>query len=159
MKQLNSEIVIILPSEMKDCPVRVVRGADLEELPVRSNLNSHVKQDTLVWYQNGYVHLTLDEIMWIKASSSYCHLYATCNRKFTLSYPLARIEERLPGDTFIRIHRSYLINIRHVKGLSGRSFLIGNQVLKISDEYRKKVFERFIFLGVRDNQGLTENDT
>ena len=26
MKQLNSEIVIILPSEMKDCPVRVVEG-------------------------------------------------------------------------------------------------------------------------------------
>jgi len=160
MENTNQELVIILPEGMEDVPVRIIRDERTEELEIRimtvprfdRNSLYSGKRHVLVWHQNEYEHLSLDEIMWIEASSSYCHIHATKDRRFTLSYPLLRIEERLPKEQFIRIQRSYLVNINHVKGMIGNSLIVGKLILKIGDEYKKRVLDEFIFLGVRKKE-------
>jgi DNA-binding LytR/AlgR family response regulator len=161
MEQSKQELVIILPEGMKDVPVRIVRDDQSDELNIeivnltetrKEKSPSTEKQHVLIWHQNEYEHLSLDAIMWIEANSSYCCIHATENRKFTMSYPLARIEERLPKSQFIRIQRSYLVNIEHVKKLAGQSLIIGNHILKIGEGYKEEVLNRFIFLGVRGSQ-------
>ena len=67
----------------------------------------------------------------------------------TLSFHLAVIEKQLPETDFIRIHRSYLVNLKHVTALVGNSLKIGEQFLVIGREYREQLFDRFVFLGVR----------
>lgn len=157
MKQTNQELVIILPESMEDVPVRIVRDERVEELDIRIIASTKVerysppleKQHAFIWYNNEYKHIALDEIIWIEAKSSYCDIHATGERKFTLSFPLARIEERLPKEQFIRIQRSYIVNINHVKSLIGHSLVVGKQVLKMGEDYKNKVLNEFIFLGVR----------
>lgn len=159
MKQTNLELVIILPESMEDVPVRIVRDEKVDEVDIRIVTSSRIERDSsspekqhaFIWHTNEYKHIALDEIMWIEAKGSYCDIHATGERKFTLSFPLARIEERLPKQ-FIRIQRSYLVNINHVKSLIGHSLLIGKQVLKIGGNYKDKVLNMFIFLGVRKQQ-------
>lgn len=165
MEQANQELVIILPEGMEDVPIRVIRDEGVEEVNIRIvslTKTRRFSQTTekchaLIWHQNEYEHIPLDEIMWIEANSSYCHIHATRNRKFTLAFPLARIEERLPKNLFIRIQRSYLVNIGHVKKLIGHSLVIDNHVLKIGEVYKDKVLNEFIFLGVREQHPL-QND-
>lgn len=165
MEQTNQEMVIILPEGMEDIPIRIVRDEGVEEMSIRivslpetrKLAPATERNHALVWHQNEYEHIPLDEIIWIEANSSYCHIHATRNRKFTLSFPLARIEERLPKDQFIRIQRSYLVNIKHVKKLVGRSLVIDNQVLKIGDGYKDRVLNEFIFLGVREQHPTLNN--
>lgn len=162
MKQTNQELVIILPEEMENIPVRIIRDEKTDELNVKivSLAETRGKRSpptlekchAFIWHQNEYEHLSLNEIMWIEANSSYCCIHATKDRKFTLAYPLARIEERLPKVQFIRIQRSYLVNIDHVKKLIGQSLIVDNHVLKIGDGYREQVLKEFIFLGVRARQ-------
>lgn len=160
MENTNRELVIILPEGMEDVPVRIIRNEGTEELEIRivaiprfeRNDPYSGKRHVLVWHQNEYEHISLDEIMWVEASCSYCDIHATKDRRFTLSYPLLRVEERLPKEQFIRIQRSYLVNINHVKGLMGNSLIVGKQILKIGDEYKKRVLDEFIFLGVRNKE-------
>lgn len=156
MEQTNQELVIILPEGMENTPVRIIRNERTEELcvnvvnlsePKRYSSTAEVRH-TFIWHQNEYECVSLNEIIWIEANGSYCHIHTTRKRTFTLSYPLARIEERLPQNQFIRIQRSFLVNIDHVKKLTGCSLIVDNRIFKIGDSYKKQVFSKFIFLGV-----------
>lgn len=166
MEQINQELVIILPEGMEDMPVRIIRNERVEELTVKvvsipNTENQSLtadKRHALVWHQNAYEHLSLNEIMWIEASSSYCLIHATGNRKFTLSFPLVRIEEQLPKNLFVRIQRSYLVNIAHVKKLTGNSLVVGDRILKIGDGYKEQALNEFIFLGVRKQPSLKKKE-
>ena len=166
MEQTNQELVIILPEGMEDVPVRIIRNKEAEELSIKvvslSETKRHSltneKRHTLVWHQNEYERVSLNEIMWIEANGSYCQIHATKKRTFTLSYPLTRIEERLPKNQFIRIQRSYLVNIEHVKKLTGCSLIVGDRILKIGNSYKEQVFNEFIFLGVHGQSSLKKKE-
>lgn len=162
MKKANQELVIILPEGMEDMPVKIIRNEEAEELVVniinfpetRTDSLTTGKRHTLVWHQNAYERVSLNEIMWIEASGSYCRIHTTGKRTFTLSYPLTRIEERLPKKQFIRIQRSYLVNIDHVKKLIGCSLIVGEYALKIGESYKEQALSEFIFLGVHEQPSM-----
>lgn len=165
MEQANQELVIILPEEMENTPVRIIRKEGVEELSVniisfsekKRYYSTQEKQHTFIWHQNAYERVSLDDIMWIEANGSYCQIHTVSKKVFTLSYPLARIEERLPKNQFIRIQRSYLVNIKHVKKLIGCSLMVGEQLLKIGDHYKEQVLDVFIFLGVHRQPTLKKD--
>lgn len=53
-------------------------------------------------------------------------------------YSLKRLEERLPN-YFMRIHRSYIINLRHIQEVSKTRVLLDNEILlPIGDLYKDK---------------------
>lgn len=162
MENTNKELVVILPEGMENVPIRIIREEGVEELSIQvvsfSETRKHAiqmeKRHAFVWHQNSYERVSLDEIMWIEANGSYCTIYATRKRSFTLSYPLTRIEERLPTKLFIRIQRSYLVNIDHIKKMTGHSLVVGEKILKIGDSYKERVLNEFIFLGVHGTPTL-----
>lgn len=156
MKETSQELVIVLPECMKELPIRVVcdeQEAGLTVKVIGQSASQTREMETLhvvIYRQDRYEHLLMNEILWIEANGSYCHIHTADNRKITLSYPLKCIQEALPGGFFIRIHRSFLVNLEHVRYIIGNCVVVGKQMLKIGKEYRKEVLDRFIFLGVRN---------
>ena len=56
---------------------------------------------------------------------------------------LIEFERKLPEDNFIRIHKSYIVNIRKVTGFSTIHVLLKNTELPIGRIYREKVMKSF----------------
>lgn len=156
MKETSQELIIVLPESMKDLPVRIICDEQETGLTVKvigqpaSQTREIESLHAVVYRQDRYEHLLMNEILWIEANGSYCHIHTANDRKITLSYPLKCIQEALPGGFFIRIHRSFLVNLEHVRYIIGNCVVVGKQMLKIGKEYRKEVLDRFIFLGVRN---------
>lgn len=149
-------LMIVLPEGMENMPVQVVRGtgyknliASIEQVKDSSHSTEREEKYAFVWQQNDYLNVPWIEIMWIEAAGSYSILHLTSGKTMTLSFHLAVIEKQLPETDFIRIHRSYLVNLKHVTALVGNSLKIGEQFLVIGREYREQLFDRFVFLGVR----------
>lgn len=148
---------IILPESLSDLPVRIVRGTGGRELvlsltapdaePVSGN-GAEWKY-AFIWRQNDYLKVSLDEILWIEADKSYSIIHLSGKRDMTVSFNIAVIRKKLPEADFIQIHRSHIVNIRHVESLMGNSLKIENLWLTIGREYRDIVLDRFIFLGIR----------
>lgn len=157
MKQTNQELVIILPECMENMSVRIIYNeneAGLSAKVITRQANNETHRETMdlhtaIYHQDRYEHLPMYEILWIEANGSYCHIHTANNKKITLSYSLKCIQEALPAHAFIRIHRSYLVNIDHIRHIIGNSVAVGNKILKIGKSYRKEALERFIFLGIR----------
>jgi len=100
------------------------------------NLRSkNVSDQTLILNtQQGELHLTLKEIVYIEGDRNYSFVHLTKNRKELVSKTLSHLEELLDDKGFFRCHKSYLINRLHiVSSRQNLSILLSNgQNLSIS---------------------------
>lgn len=157
MSQKKKQITIVLPDCMADMPVRVVRGNECSEIivdicPVDEYLMSVERAEAryaLIWKHLGYVKVALDEIELLEADRGYTILHLTDGRDITVSFNMTQVGKTLPKDDFIQIHRSYIVNLKHVSGKIGNCLKIGDRLIHIGREHRKTVMSRFLILGVR----------
>ena len=54
---------------------------------------------------------------------------------------LRSLEETLPADRFMRIHRSYIVNLDAVDGIGHNKVVIGTEELPVSESYRGRFKE------------------
>lgn len=92
----------------------------------------------------GFTILKLDEIIYCEAQRSYTVFYLTQGKNIMVSKPLFDYDRLLTGTSFFRIHKSFLINLVHVKeylrGDGGTVVMSNNMELEVSR--RKK--EQFL---------------
>lgn len=157
MGKESQQLVIILPKDMDKTPVRVIRNEENEELTVEFISQPSEEEDraanhqhVAIFKQYRYEVICMKDILWIEATGSYCKLHCAMDNTYLVYFPLCHVQKNLPEHIFMRIHRSYLVNINQVRYISGNCLVINKTYLKIGKEYRKKVLERFIFLGVRN---------
>lgn len=156
--ETKNRLVLTLPEELADMQVIVVRSS--ADRKIIFNIRK-TEEDTLeqsgcqrmkyafVWRQEDYLKVPLTEIMWIEAERSYSIVKMTGDRSITISYNLSVIEKNLLNTDLMRIHRSYIVNLNFVNSLSGNCLVVGTKPFPIGREYRSRILERFIFLGVR----------
>ena len=89
--------------------------------------------------------LLLKDIRWVEASDIYA-LVCTDKEKHLLSCSLKVIEEKFPVSTFIRVHRSYVINLDKIDAIEEDSLIIGKEKIPIGKTYREKLMSRLSFL-------------
>jgi DNA-binding LytR/AlgR family response regulator len=91
-------------------------------------------------YEN--VKMNFADILFIEGLKDYVKIYTTDN-KFTLTLiSLIKLENLLSSKGFSRIHRSYIINIKHVKSIQKNKVLISDKRIPISESYKNAFFER-----------------
>jgi DNA-binding LytR/AlgR family response regulator len=56
------------------------------------------------------------------------------------------IEEKLKGSTFVRVHRSYIINLRKIQFIEGNTLIINGKHIPISKTYQEALFQKLNFL-------------
>jgi two-component system LytT family response regulator len=92
----------------------------------------------------GFIILKLDEIIYCEAERSYTIFHLEGNKPVIVSKPLLDYENLLGDAGFLRIHKSFLINLRHVKeyqrGEGGMVIMNNNSEIEVSR--RKK--EQFL---------------
>ena len=63
----------------------------------------------------GYIIIPVKEIIYCHANSNYTEFHLSDNRRLVSSYTLKEYDEILSAQNFFRAHRSFLINMAHVK--------------------------------------------
>lgn len=93
----------------------------------------------------------LDDILYISAERSYCLIHTSDNNKILSSKSLKEVENEIPQDSFIRIHKSYIVQMKYVKRYEHQDG--GILVLKNGDSLpisrRKKNEILSVLFGVR----------
>ncbi|MCD8045039.1 MAG: LytTR family transcriptional regulator [Tannerellaceae bacterium] len=110
-------------------------------------LKNQLNDVVFIWDKDGFLKVNFSEIMWVEAARSYCVFHLSSGKKITLSVPLLEVSGYLPEKLFIRIHRSYIINLDFVTRISGNMFYLGDKSFLIAKTFRKEVAASFIFLG------------
>lgn len=77
-----------------------------------------------------------DDILYIEGMRDYWCLFTRKGKILTsLTYP--ELEALLPKQSFVRIHRSYIVNIKHIDAIERHRIKIQNNTLPISETFRE----------------------
>jgi DNA-binding LytR/AlgR family response regulator len=83
-----------------------------------------------------------EEILYIQAYGDYLKIQ-TRERQYTPKMTLQEWEQRLPDSDFIRVHRSWIVNLSQVEYLEGNHLVIGGEKIPVSESYRSELLERW----------------
>lgn len=86
------------------------------------------------------------DVLWIEAMGDYVTIH-TKDKKFILHSTLRTIESRLPQDKFIRVHRSYIVQIENIKTVEDTSIYVTDKAIPLGSLYKNNFFKRLEILG------------
>lgn len=117
LKPINTDELIEAVNKVKE-RISLPKNASKEQMKqlyqdIKSPHNIHDK--IAVASTDGFIIIPVNEIIYCHASSNYTEFYLIDNKSILSSYTLKQYDEILSSQSFFRAHRSYLINLAHVK--------------------------------------------
>lgn len=109
--------------------------AAINKFPVVSK-----EAETSLVIKSGYdLHRVLfQDILYIESDSEYVNYHFQDGKKIMANQSLSKLLNELPSQ-FIRVHRSYIVNKNKVTSLKGRSLMLSNTEIPVSDSYFEAV--------------------
>jgi two-component system, LytTR family, response regulator len=87
--------------------------------------------------------IELDKITYIEGLKDYVKIHLNDGTQPVLSLMrLKNLEEKLPGDRFVRVHKSYIVQLSQIEAIERSHILIGSDRIPIGESYQPDLFQR-----------------
>ncbi|MHB1107605.1 MAG: LytR/AlgR family response regulator transcription factor [Lutibacter sp.] len=114
------------------------------ELPA-TPINENSKSDLYVNIYKRLVKISFESIHLIEANGDYI-LIKTDKENYTVHSTLKKIEDKLPETLFLKVHRSFIINIKKIVDIEDSSVLIGKNVVPVSRSSKPELMKQLNLL-------------
>lgn len=84
-----------------------------------------------------------NDLIYAEAMLNYVMLN-TSLKKMMVYVTIKSLEEQLPANIFIKVHKSFIVNINKIKSIEGNILNIGNEKISISQNLREKVMNEIV---------------
>lgn len=108
-------------------------------------LDNITKESIFIKVDSELINLPFKEILWIEALGDYINII-TAQRKLVVLSTMKNIEEKLPPNDFVRVHRSYFVRLDRIKKISEDIILVENKLIPVSKSYKKELLQRLNML-------------
>ncbi|HWR99572.1 MAG TPA: LytTR family DNA-binding domain-containing protein [Prolixibacteraceae bacterium] len=86
--------------------------------------------------------INFNDILYIEGLKDYVKVYTTTEDKPVLSLnSIKSLENKLPAEKFMRVHRSYLVNLDKIETIDRSRIVFGKIYIPVSDQYKDKFQE------------------
>lgn len=118
----------------------------LEEIEMKGNGNGHVnlesgheeklliKDAIFVRHEGNLVKVKYDDILWLKGDGNYTTLVAR-HSVFSVRNILKDFETALPADRFMRIHKSYIVQVSEINAINNREIKVATDLVPVGRTY------------------------
>ncbi len=114
-------------------------------LQQEDTLSSSNKDDLFVNVERKLIKIDIPTIQVIEAKGDYI-LIKTEQKNYTVHSTLKKIEDRIKRDYFVKVHRSFIINIKEIVDIKDNTVLISKNVIPISRTNRPELMKRLNLL-------------
>ena len=83
------------------------------------------------------------DLIYAEAMMNYVMLY-TVSKKMMVYITIKSLEEQLPEHSFIKVHKSFIVNIQKIRSIEGNMLDVGIEKITISQNLRETVLEKVI---------------
>ncbi|MBO4529059.1 MAG: response regulator transcription factor [Paludibacteraceae bacterium] len=81
-------------------------------------------------------------LIYVEGQSEYVTFHLKDKKRITAYYSLKRLEEELPSNEFVRIHKSYIVSLSYIESVEGNMVSIAGQKLSIGKNYKDSLMEK-----------------
>lgn len=104
---------------------------------------SNADSDNALFFKTDYkvLRVEIPSILYVESMSEYLKIWVDGKKEaIVVLLSLKKLEERLPSGYFMRIHRSYIINLKKIKSVTKGHVQLGDDVtLPIGDLYKESL--------------------
>ena len=84
------------------------------------------------------------DIVYLESAGEYVRLHIEGSSTITTLFRLKNMETTLPADGFLRVHRSYIVNLKRIASYTkGRIFLDNGEYIPLGENYKERFLEYF----------------
>ena len=82
------------------------------------------------------------DIIYLESAGEYVRLHIEGSSTITTLFRLKNMETSLPAESFLRVHRSYIVNLKRIASYTkGRIFLDNGEYIPLGENYKERFFE------------------
>lgn len=114
----------------------------LKDEVTKATESNHQENDYMfVKADRKMVKIDFSEIIYVESLGDYLQIY-THNNIVTTRETISNIEAKLPANSFIRIHRSFIISLKQIQSYTHEFIEVSNKALPISRSYKQTVLKK-----------------
>jgi DNA-binding LytR/AlgR family response regulator len=129
-------------------PVRFLQAIEKAKEIYRSR-TQEVKMDdeSFVFIRDSNVvrRIKIVDILFAEAMGDYVKIY-TLDHFYSIHSSLRQVESKLPGAKFLRVHRSFIIQVGKIDTIEGGTLIINRKTVPVADAYRAALNKRLNIL-------------
>lgn len=113
--------------------------------PVAEQAETAKPPQTTLFVKDGYdfVRIDLAELLFVESEGNYLMFYEG-DKKVVTRMTIAEGLAQLPATDFMRVHKSYIVNLKHIDKIERHQVLVGDRLpIPISPGYREELLARF----------------
>lgn len=103
----------------------------------------------------------VDEIVYLKADTSYCEIYKSDGTMICVSVPMGYVKNYLPEEQFIQVHKSHVVNRNFVYEIRDNRIILPKVMeeskLRIGDTFKTEFLERLTIVKKRNRKDAIWN--
>ena len=111
----------------------------------KKEIFSDTKNEFYINIDRRLIKIEFDIVNLVEAKGDYI-LIKTENKNYTVHSTLKKIEDKLPKDLFLKVHRSFIINTKKIIDIEDNSVLIAKEVIPVSRANRPELMKRLNLL-------------
>lgn len=120
LKAVNKAVIMIAPEKPDEIQIKT----DSDFLLIKS--------------ENRIVKINFDEIEYIEGMREYVRFHLKERKAVMTLMSMKKLEAQLPSDQFMRIHRSWIVNLKKITTIERNRIVFGEDVyIPISEQYQK----------------------
>lgn len=108
--------------------------------PYKQEKNHLMDDRIFVRKNNKLVKLLLDDILFLEAERNYCKI-STLQDNYLVVSPLIKLYEKIKHGNFIRVHRSFVVNLTKLDAVAESYLEINRIVIPVSKMYKENLFQ------------------
>ncbi len=132
--------------------IRKAISRKVATLPTTPNIQEHPQpeaspmesaKDPFILVKADYkiYKINYDDLLYIEGQHEYVSFY-TKGKRITALYALKTLEEQLPADRFVRVHKSYIVSISQIQEIETLSLQVAGVKIPIGGNYRDSLLKK-----------------
>jgi DNA-binding LytR/AlgR family response regulator len=136
---------LLKPIELPRFQKAILKAQKHKTSPNEIKLDLERKNDFYVNIDRRLIKIHLESICIVEAKGDYIHI-KTEERNYVVHSTLKKIEEKLPDSLFLKVHRSYIINLKKIVDIEDNTVVIKRDVIPVSRSKRPELMKRLDLL-------------
>ncbi len=122
----------------------VTKAMELKSLKENSSnkLSGNITEEIVLLKSGTKIHkLNLSEILFLEKEGNYFNVHSLHHKKILIRMNFFDIFRFIPQELFVRVHKSYIVNIKHIETIEANHIVIQKHSIPIGQTYRDDFFK------------------
>lgn len=141
--EVNALDYLVKPVSFDRFLKAVLKAKEYYEVRDKNVADAAASEYFFIKADNKLVRILFDEVLFVEALQNYVTIHTT-GKKYMTYLTFKSVEDYLPGDKFIKVHKSYIISASKVDSIEGNEIKIAQHHIPISRNQKDEVMEKLL---------------